>query len=235
MKIGITDCYKEDKYNQYVHWLHSVNPDVELVKLSSSDSRGDVMSDLDGLVFSGGGDVDPSLYDAADLSKRATGIDRERDDFELKLTHEALERDLPILGVCRGMQVVNVALGGSLHVDLASEGFDHHAGSPDKPVRHKIAVEPNSLLSGLAGGLEQEVNSYHHQAVDKLGQGLMPVARTSDGVIESAEWILKEGMPFLLLVQWHPERSNGTQDIFSNNLAKIFLREIYYSHANKTT
>ncbi|HTP12291.1 MAG TPA: gamma-glutamyl-gamma-aminobutyrate hydrolase family protein, partial [Bacteroidota bacterium] len=96
-----------------------------------------------------------------------------------------------------------------------------------------VAIEANSLLSGLAGGLTAEVNSSHHQAVRELGRGLMPAARSADGVIEAAEWSLKERMPFLLLVQWHPERMMG--NAFSTNLARIFLRETQYHIANKTT
>jgi putative glutamine amidotransferase len=102
-------------------------------------------------------------------------------------------------------------------------------------VSHGVMIEANSLLSGLAGGLNQQVNSYHHQAVDELGSGLMPSAVSTDGVVEAAEWSVKEGMPFLLLVQWHPERPLGEKDVFAANLAKIFLREIEYSRSNKIT
>jgi putative glutamine amidotransferase len=232
VRIGVTDCYNEDKYDQYVKWIRAVDPKVEIIRLSYTTERDLGEQRLDGLLLTGGGDVDPTLYGSPDPARASKGVNRNRDKFEFEMIRQALEDELPILGVCRGMQVVNVALGGTLHVDLESKGYDDHAGAEGKPVRHAIDIEANSLLSGLAGGLEQEVNSFHHQAVEGLGKGLMAVAHSTDGVVEAVEWSLKEGMPFLLLVQWHPERMDG--NLFSTNLAKIFLREIHYFIANKT-
>jgi putative glutamine amidotransferase len=232
VRIGVTDCYNEDKYDQYVRWIQSVDPEVATVRLSHATERDRRPQRLDGLLLTGGGDVDPTLYGSPDPSTASKGVNRKRDEFEFGLIQQALEDELPILGVCRGMQVMNVALGGTLHVDLESRGYRNHAGAEGTPVRHTIEIEANSLLSGLSGGLKQEVNSFHHQAVEGLGKGLMAVAHSTDGVVEAAEWSLKEGMPFLLLVQWHPERMDG--DVFSTNLAKIFLREIHFFIANKT-
>ncbi len=231
MRIGITDCHNADKYDQYVKWIRSANPEVEIVRLSRGagirvDQR------VDGLLLTGGDDVDPALYGSSDPARESKGVDRSRDEFEFDLIRIALEDEMPILGVCRGMQVMNVALGGTLHTDLQSKGFENHSGTKERAVLHRVDIGANSLLSGLAGGLEQEVNSFHHQGVDALGKGLMAVAHAADGVVEAAEWSLKEGMPFLLLVQWHPERMDGS--LFSTNLAKIFLREVQYSIANKT-
>jgi putative glutamine amidotransferase len=232
VRIGVTDCYNEDKYDQYVEWIRSVDPRVEIVRLSHTAGQDRSAQQVDGLLLTGGGDVDPALYGTPDPARESKGVDRRRDEFELELIRQALEDERPILAVCRGMQVMNVALGGTLLVDLKSAGYEDHAGVAAKPIVHWVEIEANSLLSGLAGGLKQEVNSFHHQAVGELGKGLMPVARSADGVVEAAEWSLKEGMPFLLLVQWHPERMNG--NVFSTNLAKIFLREIHYFTANKT-
>ncbi len=232
MRIGVTDCHNDDKFEQYVAWIHSADPAAEIVRLSH-DTTGDWGSpDTDGLLLTVGGDVDPALYGSADRARASKGIDRRRDEFELDLIRQALEDERPILGVCRGMQVMNVALGGTLIEDLKLAGYDDHAGEATKPIVHEVGIEANSLLSGLAGGLSRGVNSFHHQAVGRLGRGLIPVAHSADGVVEAAEWSLKEGMPFLLLVQWHPERMKG--DTFSTNLAKMFLREIHYFIANKT-
>ena len=233
MRIGITDCLREDKLQQYFDWVHNVDKDVKFEQLSSVTGNIDALSSVDGLMLTGGGDVDPGFYGRDDLGGRARDINIQRDEFEFEIIKRALDADLPILGVCRGMQVMNVALGGSLHADLKSDGFQEHSISAHGGLKHDIAIEANSLLSGLAGGLEQKVNSYHHQAVDSLGKGLTSVATSSDGVIEAAEWISKEGMPFLLLVQWHPERTLGELNVFSTNLAQIFLREVHYSIANR--
>jgi putative glutamine amidotransferase len=232
MKIGITDCHKEDKFNKYVEWIQSVEPESAVVKLSCNLKNAEVIDDLDALVLTGGGDIDPEFYDLPNLSSQARDVNKARDTFEIEVVHRSLEANLPVLGVCRGMQLMNVALGGSLHVDLQSRGFNDHTSPTGGELKHAITIRPNSLLSGLAGGLKGEVNSYHHQGVDRLGHGLMAVAQSSDGVIESAEWSSKEGMPFLLLVQWHPERANRTRDVFSTNLARIFLQEVRFSIAN---
>lgn len=233
MRIGITDCLREDKLRQYMDWIRKVDPTVEFKTMSSSAGNADAVETIDGLLLTGGGDVDPGFYERAELRDRAKDINVDRDQFEFEVIKRALDADMPMLGVCRGMQVVNVALGGTLHVDLKSDGFSDHSSPLNGGLRHSVTIEPNSLLSGLAGGLEQEVNSYHHQAVDEMGKGLMPTAASSDGVIEAAEWSSKEGMSFLLLVQWHPERIFGMNDLFSTNLARIFLREVHYSRANK--
>ena len=235
MRIGITDCLREDKLRQYLDWMGNADPSAEFEKLSPTLGNVDAISEVDGLLLTGGGDIDPEFYGRTGLRNQAQDINRGRDEFEFEVIKRALDADLPILGVCRGMQVMNVALGGSLHVDLKSNGFKDHSTPVNGILKHAISIEPNSLLSGLAGGLNRDVNSYHHQAIDELGKGLMPTAQSPDGVVEAAEWLSKEGMSFLLLVQWHPERTLGSSDVFSTNLAKIFLREMAYSTANKAT
>jgi putative glutamine amidotransferase len=232
MRIGITDCYNEDKFSMYVDWIRSANAAVELVQLSYAMSDSPDLANIDGIVLTGGGDVNPSFYGKSELLPLAKGIDDRRDAFENKLIQQSLEADIPILGVCRGMQMVNATLGGTLHPDLVSLGYEDHAGGQGVEKIHPITVSPNSLLSDLAGTFNVEVNSYHHQAVDTLGRGLIVVATSSDGVIESAEWGVKEGMPFLMLVQWHPERSSRN-NLVSKNLARLFMREVSLVHANR--
>jgi putative glutamine amidotransferase len=235
MIIGITDCLKEDKLQQYHKWIRTVDPTVEFRNLSSTVGNLDSVEGIDGLLLTGGNDIDPEFYGHAELRNRSKEINRTRDEFEFEVIRRTLEADLPILGICRGMQVMNVALGGSLHIDLPLKGFKDHSTSSNGGGKHAITIEPNSLLSGLAGGLRQEVNTFHHQAADELGRGLMATAESDDGVIEAAEWSSKEGMSFLLLVQWHPERSSGNNEEFSTNLAKIFLREVQYSTSTRTS
>lgn len=222
MRIGITDTLNGDIYENYVDWLRSVDDGVECVKLSYVLDNADAIHELDGLVLSGGGDVHPKFYDHHDSKNHSKEVNEERDAFEFELIDHALDLELPILGVCRGMQTMNVYLDGSLITDLLSSRFESHTGG-DEPIHHAISIMPNTLLDTLTGTGDVEVNSFHHQAVDRLGRGLKAAALSPDGVIEAAEWILKDGMPFLMLVQWHPERI--TENLLSHKLALMFLRE----------
>ena len=225
MRLGVTDCGREDKLDQYVEWIHSVDKSVEVVKFSHKAKGSARVSDLDGMLLTGGGDVHPKFYGMEQQASRTSDVNEQRDLFEFEIIEQALSSDLPLLGVCRGMQVVNVSLGGSLFTDLVSEGYGSHESPKGKERRHRISIAPHSLLRVLAERTEQDVNSYHHQAVQKLGQGLVPSAVSEDGVVEAAEWAIKDGMPFLMLVQWHPERS--LKEVVSQNLATLFLREIH--------
>jgi putative glutamine amidotransferase len=155
---------------------------------------------VDALIFTGGTDVDPDLYGHAPHPRLGT-IVRKRDEFELALAKLALARGIPILGICRGMQVLNVAMGGSLEQHLAPEEghLQHGTGSP-VPAFHEIEVVDREL-QGLLGA-RATVNSLHHQAVLDLSPGLRVAACSADGVVEAAVGI---GIP-VLAVQWHPEQ-----------------------------
>ena len=159
---------------------------------------------LDALILPGGGDIDPAHYGGA-RHEANYGISAERDGFELALARAALaRRDLPVLAICRGLQLLNVALGG----DLVSHIPDHfgektvHRHPELRPVPHMVQIEPGSRLAGILGETELEVQSVHHQAVGRLGGGLRPVAWSPDGVIEAVE---SDRHPFMIGVQWHPE------------------------------
>jgi putative glutamine amidotransferase len=159
---------------------------------------------LDGLVLSGGVDLDPSLYGQPRHPKLGR-VDRERDDFELALTREALRRDLPTLAICRGQQVLNVATGGTLYQDLPSQlegAVGHDASGRRTRLSHTVEIEPGSKLAEILGRGPVSVNSFHHQAVDRLGAGLVVCGRSPDGVIEAVEM---EERTFVVGVQWHPE------------------------------
>ncbi|MEK6565963.1 MAG: gamma-glutamyl-gamma-aminobutyrate hydrolase family protein [Bacteroidota bacterium] len=120
------------------------------------------------------------------------------------------------------------------HLNL-TEDVDDHAGSKQHPKTHAVAIHPYSLLKEVAGSTEAVVNSHHHQAVKDLGRGLVASAVSADGVVEAAEWVMKDGMPFLMLVQWHPERDMDQTNVFSKNLASLFLREAQHSKRTKAT
>ena len=158
---------------------------------------------LDGLCLSGGPDLEPGIY-GAEHHPALGPTEPEFDRFEQELTHRADARELPILGICRGMQSLNVARGGTLiqHLPEASERLDHRQDEPGEVATHPVELEPNSLLSRVLGVTSLTVNSFHHQAPDRIGTGLEVVARAPDGVVEAIE---DPDRPFCLGVQWHAE------------------------------
>ena len=166
----------------------------------------DALARLDGLILSGGGDIDPARY-GAEPAPQLTSVREERDAAELALLDAAMSLQLPVLGICRGMQVINVARGGSLHQHLPDVvGHDGHAPVPGAFGAHQVRVAPGSRLSGILGRdaeLAISAPTHHHQAVDRLGQGLTATAWAADGTIEAFE--TDDGDSFLVAVQWHPE------------------------------
>lgn len=225
LKVGITDDHRSPtRIEEYRRWLTDMDSGIDFSLLSPGAGRVD---ELDALFLTGGGDLHPKFYGRDDALDRAEGVHLERDVYEMKAVERALELDLPIVAICRGMQVLNVTLGGSLLVDVASAGFQDHRG----PGMHSLRVDPHALLFFAAGAREAEVNTSHHQAVDRLGTGLRPSGFAPDGVIEAVEWSSKEGMPFLLGVQWHPERI--PDHVFSRNIASLFLRDAHRSRSDK--
>jgi len=234
MRIGVTDTLgPKRKLDRYLEWLRRPDPALEFVVLSYRHGNAAELEKLDGLLLTGGGDVHPAFYGReVDLS-RAEGVDERRDRFEFELVDRALEIDLPILGICRGMQLVNIYLGGSLIVDLPSAGHRDHASGGEEGMYHEVAVAPESLLAELTGSEDLTVNSSHHQAVGRLGSGLLVGASSPDGVAESAEWIMRDRMPFLLLVQWHPERMKDAEHPAARNIAEGFLREVKRSREQR--
>ncbi|MGE5092485.1 MAG: gamma-glutamyl-gamma-aminobutyrate hydrolase family protein [Bacillota bacterium] len=164
---------------------------------------------VDGLLLTGGEDVDPSLYGATPSPRLGT-VDRSRDLFELAALKAARERLMPVLGICRGIQLINVAFEGTLWQDLPSEraqGVDHNPKTPRDVQSHGIRVAAGSRAAAALGRTEFEANSIHHQAVRELGTGLVATAWASDGLIEAVEGPA-EGS-WLLAVQWHPEEMSA--------------------------
>jgi putative glutamine amidotransferase len=163
---------------------------------------------IDGLLFSGGADIDPNYYGETELHPATYDVHPLRDRFELELIRVAIERDYPSLCICRGIQLLNVACGGSLyqHVpdqyDAAIPHRQQEAGYQTHEPSHSITVEPGSLLATAYGAITIRANSYHHQAVKKIAPSLRATGWTEDGLIEAVELHEKS---FVLGVQWHPE------------------------------
>jgi putative glutamine amidotransferase len=158
----------------------------------------DLLDRLDGLVLAGGPDIDPVAYGALDRDARVGRTDPAVDAVEQALARAADACGLPLLGICRGAQAVNVARGGTLHQHLDG----HRQTAPANAPVHDVAVVPGSRLATLSGAGALAVNSFHHQAADRLGAGLRAVAHTADGTVEAIE---DPGRRFLLGVQWHAE------------------------------
>jgi putative glutamine amidotransferase len=163
-----------------------------------------VLDRLDGLVLSGGGDLDPARFGGG-AHPSIYFVCEERDAFELALVRRALEREIPTLAICRGAQVLNVALGGDVHLHLEDVMGTavRHRKSQDEHTHHPVRLDPASRLAAVfAADALAAIASWHHQAVDRLGSGLVPVAWAPDGTVEALEL---PDAPFLMAVQWHPE------------------------------
>src|SRR5579863_6580308 len=211
MKIAVSASDKEKAKggeSAYVKALLAADAQPgELELVTAADARRVRADSLDGVLFAGGEDVDPALY-GEEKKYASVEVNRARDQFEMALLDRALDRRLPILGICRGSQVINVKFGGTLYQDLASDTapeFEHrqtNAGKTRSDTAHAVTVtEPDSLLAGAVPG-SCRVNSIHHQAIKRLGRGLKVTAHSEDGLVEAVE--AAEAYPFLVAVQWHP-------------------------------
>ena len=168
---------------------------------ASEDVVGRVLDGLDGLIVTGGADVDPARY-GQEAGEHTDRPQLERDAWEDALLTAAIDRELPFLGICRGMQVLNVNRGGSLHQHVPDViGNDRFRLGGGEFATNVVATEPGSELDALVGA-RLPVKSYHHQALDTVGSGLKVTARTDDGIVQAVEL---EGVAFGLAVQWHPE------------------------------
>ena len=161
---------------------------------------------LDGLIFSGGGDLDPQRY-GGEHHPSIYLVDPDRDEFELSLAKAALADQIPVLGICRGLQVLSVASGADLitHVpDVYGETIAHRLDHPRRPIAHEVQLQPYSRLATLLGASTITVVSWHHQAIKTIPKGWTIVAQAADGLPEALEYT---DHPWMLAVQWHPELS----------------------------
>ena len=205
--IGLTTYHRngDHKFDLPAEYVDAVRRGGGIpVLVPPGESRWeDVLQRLDAVVLTGGGDVSPEAYGGSDHPTLYM-VDHERDASELSLARRAVDAGLPTLGICRGTQVLNVALGGTLveHLpDVVGEEVSHRA-PPREPIHHAVAVEPGSRLADVVGRLEFDCASWHHQSLKDVAPGLDVVAHAPDGTIEAVELV---DHPWLIAVQWHPE------------------------------
>ena len=184
---------------------------------------GALLERIDGLVLSGGGDLDPARY-GGQRDDTTYGIDFDRDEFEIEAVKIAASRRLPVLAICRGLQVVNVALGGSLIEDIPTEigSADHTVIGHEVFNGHQhVSLDPTCFVSRVVGADDLHVNSIHHQAVRELAPGFRAVGWADDGVVEAIEY--EDATWPLLAVQWHPEYLDDVDDLPSRALFKALV------------
>jgi putative glutamine amidotransferase len=220
--IGICE---DTKYDNYFNWLKE-DENFEIIKLSYRLHNFNEIEKCHGIMLSGGSDVHPGLYNQPDFVKYMdpAQIDEKRDEFEWEVLQHTEDSQKPVLAICRGMQIMNIFLGGTLIPDIPSFGkFNHDKYYEGKDRVHKVMVDPNSMLCNIVGQKAGVINSAHHQAVDKPGFDLVVNALSPDGVIEGMERRDPEGKSWLLLVQWHPERMADKESDFAKKIRQSFL------------
>ncbi len=185
---------------------------VAIPFLSSPEMVAEYVARCDGVVLTGGDDVQTKIYApemAADLASKASPPEAARDVLELLLIDEVFRQRKPLLAICRGHQILNVALGGTLIVDIPTQvqgAIDHRCMDRKNEPVHSVRLTPGSDLSKCFGTKALDVNSTHHQAIDKVADALRVVANSEDGIVEAMELKDKSMLPFLISVQFHPER-----------------------------
>ena len=237
--IGITRCSKLD---DYVASVEKTGARVRVLEVSDSPRK--VLDEIDGLLLTGGGDVDPVFY-GEERHPSVEDAEPGRDEFEVDLARRAVEADVPVLAICRGAQVLNVAMGGSLVQDIPSAvqtELTHTIQEPKDEVAHDVSVARGSRLQAALGDSLSDahtcrVNSRHHQSVGRLGRGLAASATAHDGVVEAIESPEKS---FCIGVQWHPEnfwRSGEFSGLFDSFVAtartRLASRRAAYSETDR--
>ena len=216
--IGITSSQFIESASHGVFPRHSVSKayseavhragGIPIILPFFDDVAPNLLELIDGLILTGGADLDPARFGETDVHPKTYDILPDRDEAEIQLATGAIARDMPLLGICRGIQVLNVAMGGTLYQDVPDEfsaELGHRQHEHDIPADepgHLVTVVSGSLLERTYGGNPIPVNSFHHQAVKDIAPGLIPTGLSADGLVEAIE---STGHTFVLGVQWHPE------------------------------
>lgn len=230
LTIALSKGYPVDSYQNYYHWIASGDSTVQVIEMynRSLEEALTELENCEALILSGGADVYPGEYGKEMDTARCGQFDFKRDTLEFALIKKALDLGIPIFGICRGEQILNVAMGGSLIIDIPT---DHdtivkHRIKEWKKCFHDVIVEPGTKLSWASNIISGKVSSNHHQSIDQLADAFKFSARATDGIIEAIEWKDAEGKSFLLAVQWHPERMRKDNPL-SWNLLELLLHEAH--------
>jgi putative glutamine amidotransferase len=243
--IGVTDCSKYDNYSNWISQSSIVSRfgddmppasslkqemmlEIQTIKLGYKQNNLDDIKKCYGILLTGGEDVHPRFYNKLEYLELCyqDDMDEKRDEFELKVLEFTQQNKIPVLGICRGLQIANVFFGGTLIPDIPSFGKFNHSKKEGMDTYHTIHIDVNSKLFKAIGNENGEVNSAHHQSADRVGKGLVANAFSSDGVIEGLEWIDPTNKPYLSLVQWHPERMKNQASPLSTGIRQNFLEQV---------
>ncbi len=213
-------------FEKYCKWLEDNG--LEYIVLDWNKNNFDDIKKCSSLLLTGGADIFPEFYNDWEDGKNRDEYIPSRDGFEFKILDHAIEKHYPVLGICRGLQVINCKLKGSLINDIETiRGTNHRKISQTEDRMHNVNVKSGTLLNEVVKIDTGTVNSSHHQSIDRLGEGLIISAKADDGIVEAVEWEEKEGRPFFLAVQWHPERMSDFNSPFSKNIIDKFREETY--------
>lgn len=229
IKIGVTFTGTAEKHSNYVNWLKG-NEAIEIITLSPEINDPEYIQNLHGIVLSGGVDIHPKFYNntLTDYPNKPNHFDEIRDEFERAIFNLSQQKSIPLLGICRGMQLVNCLQGGILTQDNGIVANAIHQFETNDKV-HGINITPNTLLKEILGVDRSIANSAHHQSIKKLGEGLVINCLADNGIIEGIEWQEKKNKPFFLAIQWHPERMhhfNLQTAPAAKNIRDHFIKEI---------
>lgn len=224
LTIGITDT--EARYENYPLWIKGNDTFVEVIRLTAENKH--LLPNCDGVVLSGGVDTHPSFYNnqRIDYPLAPAKFNTARDNFELSVFEYTQKKNVPVLGVCRGMQLINIALGGDMIQDIEEMGKSNHRRTESGDTIHEITINKETQLFAITGIEKGIINSAHHQALGKIAESLIITGYSPDGIAESAERKQVEGCAFLLCVQWHPERlaQEQPENPFTKNIRIAFLQ-----------
>jgi len=241
----------------YVNWLKRADTSVVILDMYNLSLNEAVkkLETCSGLLITGGEDILPAFYHKPELEKYCQDSDVRRDSLEIALIEKAFSMKMPVFGICRGEQILNVALGGTLIADIPKYFADQAKLSGPKnnnqtsdinrskvlhqcedylKCYHAVHVVPGTLLSSILASGSGSVASNHHQAVETLAPGIRCNARSEDGLTEGIEWQQPAGKSFMIGVQWHPERMENKNDFSGKLLQEFFLQVIKYSDSQKT-
>jgi len=234
--LGISKASGSDNYKKYKTAIELISNDFEIVDIYplSYDSALVIMNKIDGLILSGGPDIHPIHFGKIQDTSLCS-IDLHRDSLELALIDIAYRKKIPILGICRGLQILNVYNGGSLFTDIPTQLPQNKVVHQvkDGDINHKVRLDTNSIIYSIINSNEIIVNSNHHQSIDRLSTHFVATAYADDGIIEAIE-SKNINKHFVIAVQWHPERLwVNNNDENSRKLLEYFLEKIKIYKFNK--